>query len=137
MFMTGAVVVGAGPNGLAAAVTLARRGVKVTVLEAESEIGGGTRSGALTLPGLTHDHCAAVHPSGAGSPFLRSLAMERHGLEWAWPDVDLAHPLDRGDAAVMWRSLSRTKPATWGGTAPPGDGCSARWRVPSTHWHRT
>lgn len=108
MFMTGAVVVGAGPNGLAAAVTLARRGVKVTVLEAESEIGGGTRSGALTLPGLTHDHCAAVHPSGAGSPFLRSLAMERHGLEWAWPDVDLAHPLDRGDAAVMWRSLSRT-----------------------------
>ncbi|MGP3990892.1 phytoene desaturase family protein [Streptomyces sp. 3N207] len=106
--MTDAVVVGAGPNGLAAAVTLARRGVKVTVLEAEREIGGGTRSGALTLPGLLHDHCAAVHPTGAGSPFFRSLAMERHGLEWAWPDVDLAHPLDCGDAGVMWRALART-----------------------------
>ncbi|MFG1811607.1 phytoene desaturase family protein [Streptomyces sp. NPDC049040] len=106
--MTDAVVVGAGPNGLAAAVTLARSGVRVTVLEAGAEIGGGTRSSELTLPGLLHDHCSAVHPSGVGSPFFRSLALEEHGLEWAWPDVDLAHPLDSGEAAVLWRSLSRT-----------------------------
>jgi len=103
-----AIVVGAGPNGLACAVTLARAGLAVTVLEAEATIGGGTRSSELTLPGLLHDHCSAVHPMGAGSPFLRSLGLERHGLEWCWPRVDLAHPLDDGPAGALLRSVDDT-----------------------------
>ncbi|MEU7063852.1 NAD(P)/FAD-dependent oxidoreductase [Streptomyces sp. NPDC046161] len=103
-----AIVVGAGPNGLAAAVALARQGLSVTVLEAADTIGGGTRTSELTLPGLLHDHCAAVHPMAVASPFLRSLALERHGLEWRYPEIDLAHPLDRGPAAVLRRSLDRT-----------------------------
>ncbi|WP_433323767.1 phytoene desaturase family protein [Spirillospora sp. CA-294931] len=106
--MSEAIVVGAGPNGLAAAVTLAREGVEVTVLEAEDAIGGGTRSGQATVPGLLHDHCAAVHPMGVGSPFLRSLDLAAHGVEWAWPEVDLAHPLDTGEAGVMTRSIDDT-----------------------------
>jgi phytoene dehydrogenase-like protein len=103
-----AVVVGSGPNGLAAAVALAREGLDVTVLEAGETIGGGTRSAELTVPGVTHDICSAVHPMAVGSPFLRELPLERHGLEWAWPEIDLAHPLDDGSAAVMRRSLSET-----------------------------
>ncbi|MFJ8622020.1 phytoene desaturase family protein [Kitasatospora sp. NPDC093550] len=106
--MTDAVVVGSGPNGLAAAVTLAGHGLAVTVLEAAEEIGGGTRSGEATLPGLLHDHCSAVHPFGVASPLLRSPDLARHGLRWAWPEVDLAHPLDGGDAAVATRSLRDT-----------------------------
>ncbi|GIH09454.1 dehydrogenase [Rhizocola hellebori] len=107
--MTEAIVVGAGPNGLTAAVLLAQAGVKVTVLEAASEIGGGTRTSELTLPGLLHDHCSAVHPMGAGSPVLQSLKLERHGLVWRQPEVDLAHPLDGGAGASMWRSLAQTQ----------------------------
>ncbi|MDQ3936030.1 MAG: FAD-dependent oxidoreductase, partial [Actinomycetota bacterium] len=91
--MSEAIVVGAGPNGLACAVALARAGVRVTVLEASDTVGGGARSGELTVPGLVHDHCSAVHPMAVGSPFLRSLELERHGLEWRWPEVDCAHPL--------------------------------------------
>ncbi len=106
--MSDAIVVGAGPNGLAAAVALAQRGLKVTVLEAADEIGGGTRSSELTLPGLLHDHCSAVHPLGVGSPFLRTLGLERYGVQWAWPEVDLAHPLDGGRAGVLVRSLEAT-----------------------------
>ncbi|WP_031160932.1 phytoene desaturase family protein [Streptomyces durhamensis] len=106
--MSDAIVVGAGPNGLAAAVALARRGLKVTVLEAADEIGGGTRSSELTLPGLLHDHCSAVHPLGVGSPFLRTLGLERYGVDWAWAEVDLAHPLDGGRAGVLLRSMERT-----------------------------
>ncbi|MEU6595359.1 NAD(P)/FAD-dependent oxidoreductase, partial [Streptomyces sp. NPDC046881] len=106
--MSDAIVVGAGPNGLAAAVALAQGGLDVTVLEAADEIGGGTRSGELTLPGLLHDHCSAVHPLGVGSPFLRTLDLERYGVTWAWPEVDLAHPLDGGRAGVLVRSLERT-----------------------------
>lgn len=106
--MSDAIVVGAGPNGLAAAVALAQRGLKVTVLEAADEIGGGTRSSELTLPGLLHDHCSAVHPLGVGSPFLRTLGLERFGVDWAWPEVDLAHPLDGGRAGVLVRSLEAT-----------------------------
>ena len=105
--MSNAVVVGAGPNGLAAAITLARHGVEVTVLEAADEIGGGTRTSELT-PGLLHDHCSAVHPMGLGSPFLRTLDLERYGLRWRWPEIDLAHPLDGGTAGVMVRSLGST-----------------------------
>ncbi|MEU9112387.1 NAD(P)/FAD-dependent oxidoreductase [Streptomyces sp. NPDC048483] len=106
--MSDAIVVGSGPNGLAAAVALAQRGLKVTVLEAADEIGGGTRSSELTLPGLLHDHCSAVHPLGVGSPFLRTLGLERYGVDWAWPEVDLAHPLDGGRAGVLLRSVERT-----------------------------
>jgi phytoene dehydrogenase-like protein len=103
-----AVVVGAGPNGLAAAVTLATAGLSVTVLEAADEIGGGTRTAELTVPGLAHDICSAVHPLGAGSPYLASLPLADHGLTWCWPEVDLAHPLDDGTAAVLVHSLDET-----------------------------
>src|SRR4051812_32586694 len=96
--MSDAIVVGSGPNGLSCAAVLARAGVKVTVLEAEDEIGGGTRSSEGPFPGLLHDDCSAVHPMAAGSPVLRSLELERHGLEWCYPEVDLAHPLDDGSA---------------------------------------
>ena len=106
--MSDAIVVGAGPNGLACAVALAGEGMAVTVLEAEDVIGGGTRSGELTVPGLVHDLCSAVHPMAVGSPFLRSLELERHGLEWRWPEVDCAHPLDDGSAGVMLRSVEET-----------------------------
>lgn len=106
--MTTAVVVGSGPNGLAAGVVLARAGIDVTVLEAEDEIGGGTRSAELTLPGLVHDICSATHPTAVASPFFRSLGLERHGLEWLWPEVDAAHPIDGGRAGVMFRDVDRT-----------------------------
>ncbi len=106
--MTDAVVVGSGPNGLAAAVTLAQAGVRVTVLEAADRIGGGTRSAELTLPGLLHDECSAFHPTGVGSPFLRSLDLEAYGLHWAWPPIDLAHPLDGGRVGVLSRTMATT-----------------------------
>jgi phytoene dehydrogenase-like protein len=103
-----AIVVGSGPNGLACAVELARNGVRVTVLESEDRIGGGTRTSELTVPGLLHDDCSATHPMAVGSPFLRSLDLEEHGLEWLWPEIDLAHPLDDGSAGVMVRSIDET-----------------------------
>ena len=106
--MSDAIVVGSGPNGLASAVTLAREGLSVTVLEAEDQLGGGTRSGELTVPGLVHDVCSAVHPMAVASPFLESLDLGRHGLEWRWPEVDCAHPLDDGSAGVMLRSVGQT-----------------------------
>jgi phytoene dehydrogenase-like protein len=106
--METAVVVGAGPNGLAAAVTLARQGVAVTVLEAADTIGGGTRSSDLTGDGLIHDHCSAVHPLAIGSPFLREVDLGRYGVRWCQPEVDLAHPLDDGSAGVMLQSLTAT-----------------------------
>lgn len=106
--MSDAIVVGAGPNGLACAATLATQGVAVTVLEAAPAIGGGTRSSELTLPGLVHDDCSAVHGMAVGSPALTSLDLERHGLEWAWPEVDLAHPLDGGGGVAMLRSIEET-----------------------------
>lgn len=106
--MSTAVVVGSGPNGLAAAVALARGGVAVTVLEATDEIGGGARSGEAILPGLLHDHCSAFHPMAVGSTFLNSLGLDRYGLRWRWPEIDCAHPLDNGDAGVLRRSLDET-----------------------------
>lgn len=102
------MIVGSGPNGLACAVALARAGVGVTVLEAQDTIGGGTRTSELTVPGVLHDHCSAVHPMAVGSPFLNSLGLEKHGLEWRWPEVDLAHPLDDGTAGVLEQSLEAT-----------------------------
>jgi phytoene dehydrogenase-like protein len=80
----------------------------VTVLEAANEIGGGTRSSELTVPGVLHDHCSAVHPMTSASPLFQSLDLERHGLEWLWPEIDLAHPLDDGSAGVMVRSITDT-----------------------------
>ncbi|MET3803324.1 phytoene dehydrogenase-like protein [Nakamurella sp. UYEF19] len=106
--MSTAIVVGSGPNGLAAAVTLARRGVEVTVLEADDVIGGGTRTSERILPGLMHDDGSAVHPIALASPFFRSLDLPAHGLRWAWPDVDLTHPLDGGRAGVMVHSITDT-----------------------------
>jgi phytoene dehydrogenase-like protein len=106
--VSSATVVGSGPNGLAAAATLATHGVEVTVLEAAPTIGGGARSSELTLPGLLHDDCSATHPFSPTSPALTSLDLDRHGLEWLWPEIDVAHPFDDGSAATMVRSIERT-----------------------------
>ncbi|WP_280259716.1 phytoene desaturase family protein, partial [Nocardia abscessus] len=106
--MSTAVVVGSGPNGLAAAITLARAGLEVTVLEGADEIGGGTRTSEAIVPGLLHDHCSAVHPMAVGSPLLCGLDLERYGLSWAWPEVDCVHPLDDGTAGVLLRSVAET-----------------------------
>jgi phytoene dehydrogenase-like protein len=108
-----AIVVGAGPNGLVAALVLARAGWGVTVLEAASTPGGGTRTEQLTLPGVLHDVCSAIHPLAVGSPAFRELAtgartLADHGLEWIHPDVPLAHPLDGGRAAVLARDVGTT-----------------------------
>jgi phytoene dehydrogenase-like protein len=118
--MSEAIVVGSGPNGLACAATLAVRGVGVTVIEAQETIGGGTRSSELTLPGLIHDECSAVHAMVVESAALTPLGLERYGLEWAWPEVDLAHPLDGGDGAAMLRSIEATIAGL--GTAGPAWG---------------
>jgi phytoene dehydrogenase-like protein len=106
--MSTAVVVGSGPNGLAAAVALARAGLDVTVLEAQDTIGGGTRTEELTVPGVLHDVCSATHPLAVGSPFLQTLGLDRYGLEWCWPEIDLAHPLDDGRAGVLRQSIDET-----------------------------
>lgn len=103
-----AIVVGSGPNGLAAAVTLARAGCSVLVYEANATIGGGARSAELTLPGFLHDVCSAVHPLAAGSPFFKTLPLERFGLEWVQPEIPLAHPLDNGSAACLYRDVDVT-----------------------------
>ena len=106
--MTDAVVVGGGPNGLAAAIVLARAGRSVRLLEARETIGGGCRSAELTLPGVTHDVCSAIHPLGRSSPLFRELGLERHGLEWIEPPIQLAHPLDDGSAALVHRDVDDT-----------------------------
>src|SRR5437763_3887807 len=103
-----AVIVGSGPNGLAAAITLARAGCSVLVCEANATIGGGARSAELTLPGFLHDVCSAVHPLAVGSPFFRSLPLAEHGLDWIHPPAPLAHPLDDGTAAMLERSFVET-----------------------------
>jgi phytoene dehydrogenase-like protein len=102
------VVVGSGPNGLAAAIVMAQAGRSVLVREANEAIGGGARSAELTLPGFLHDPFSAVHPLAAGSPFFRSLPLAEHGLEWIHPGAPLAHPLDDGTAAVLERSVEGT-----------------------------
>lgn len=102
------MVVGAGPNGLAAAVTLARAGRSVLLLEASATVGGGTRSAELTLPGLVHDVCSAVHPLGVASPFFRELPLREHGLTWIFPEAEAAHPFDDGPAVILRRSVDGT-----------------------------
>lgn len=103
-----AVIVGSGPNGLAAAITLARAGCSVVVCEANATIGGGARSAELTLPGFLHDVCSAVHPLAASSPFFTTLPLERSGLTWIQPEIPLAHPLDDGSAACLYQDIDRT-----------------------------
>jgi phytoene dehydrogenase-like protein len=107
-----AVVVGAGPNGLVAAISLARAGWQVTVFEAAARPGGGTRTEELTLPGVLHDVCSAIHPLAVGSPAFREIAahapLDAHGLEWIHSEVPLAHPLEGGRAAVLHRSVDET-----------------------------
>lgn len=103
-----AVIIGSGPNGLSAAVRLAKEGLKVIVLEAKPTIGGGTRTQELTEPGFLHDVCSAVHPTAAGSPFLNTLNLEQFGLEFIQPEIPYVHPLEDGDAAVAYRSLNKT-----------------------------
>ncbi|WP_116999411.1 phytoene desaturase family protein [Desertimonas flava] len=126
--MTSAIVVGSGPNGLGAAAVLARAGVDVTVLEAADTIGGGTRSSQLTVPGLVHDDCSAVHPMVIASPLFRRLQLD--GLTWRNTDVDCAHPLDDGTAGAFARSFDRTDELLG------ADG--ARWRrlfgAPAAHF---
>ena len=103
-----AIIIGSGPNGLAAAIALARAGRRVLVCEAEQTVGGGARSAELTLPGFTHDVCSAAHPLAAGSPFLRALPLEQYGLEFIYPPVSLAHPFDDGTVALLERSVEAT-----------------------------
>jgi phytoene dehydrogenase-like protein len=102
------VVVGAGPNGLAAAITCARAGLGVLLLEGRPTVGGGARSAELTLPGFVHDVCSAIHPLALASPFLQALPLAEHGLSWSFPDCELAHPLDGGRAAVVDRRIDVT-----------------------------
>lgn len=103
-----AVVIGAGPNGLAAAITLARQGRRVLVLEAHATPGGGLRTDERTLPGFRHDACAAIHPLAVASPFMRSLPLEQFGVEWVYPPAAVAHPLDDGSAVTLERSVDET-----------------------------
>jgi phytoene dehydrogenase-like protein len=103
-----AVVVGSGPNGLAAAIVLAQAGIKTLLREAAPTLGGGLRSAELTLPGFTHDVCSAVLPLALSSPFFRSLPLAAHGLEWVQPPAPLAHPLDNGTAVMLERSIEAT-----------------------------
>jgi phytoene dehydrogenase-like protein len=103
--------VGAGPNGLAAAITLARKFRSVLLVEAKETVGGGTRSAELTLPGFIHDVCSAVQPLALSSPFFRQLELHRHGLEWIHPEIPLAHPFGDGEALCLHRSLEATADA--------------------------
>ena len=112
-----AVVVGAGPNGLAAAITLAQAGLQVVVYEGADTVGGGARTAELTLPGFRHDPCSAVHPLAAGSPLFRAWPLAEHGLTWIQPDLPLAHPLPDGSAATLARSVEQTA-ASLGPDAP-------------------
>ena len=108
---TKACVVGAGPNGLAAAIVLAQAGMQVDVLEAEPIPGGGARTMELTLPGFLHDFGSAVHPLAVGSPFFSSLPLQDHGLHWIHSPAPVAHPLDDGTAVVLERDLNNAKSA--------------------------
>jgi len=111
-----AVVVGTGPNGLAAAIALQQQGLNVKIIEAKSTPGGGMRSLPLTLPGFVHDVCSSVHPLGVYSPFFKTLPLEDHGLEWIYPDLALAHPFTDGKAAILQQSITSTAQSLEGDT---------------------
>ncbi|MFD2870839.1 phytoene desaturase family protein [Mucilaginibacter ximonensis] len=106
-----AIIVGSGPNGLAAAILLQQHGLSVLVLEGKETIGGGLRTQELTLPGYLHDVCSAVHPMAAASPFFETLPLEKFGLEYIYPEIAAAHPFDDGTAAILQRSLENTAAA--------------------------
>src|ERR1700693_3766514 len=103
-----AVVVGSGPNGLAAAILLQQNGLSVLVIEGSGKIGGGLRTEELTLPGFLHDVCSAIHPMAVASPFFDTLPLGEHGLEYIYPAVAAAHPFDDGSAAVLKTSVLET-----------------------------
>jgi phytoene dehydrogenase-like protein len=103
-----AIVVGSGPNGLASAILLQQNGLSVLLVEGRDTIGGGMRSAELTLPGFTHDICSAIHPLAANSPYLTTLPLNQHGLEWIYPEIDAAHPFDGGTAAFLKHSIAET-----------------------------
>jgi phytoene dehydrogenase-like protein len=127
-----AIVVGSGPNGLAAAIAIAQAGCSVTVYEAEETAGGGVRSAELTLPGFVHDVCSSVFPFALASPFFRMLPLGRHGLEWVEPPAALAHPFDDAPAAVVQRSLARTAE----GLGEDGDAYTDLMRPVAEDWPR-
>src|SRR5690242_1026258 len=103
-----AIVIGSGPNGLAAAITMQREGLSVLLLESKSTIGGGLRTAELTLPGFKHDICSAIHPLAIGSPFFESLPLQQFGLEYIQPEIAAAHPFDNGTAAILTHSIEET-----------------------------
>ena len=102
------VVIGSGPNGLAAGIALQQKGLAVLIIEGKKEIGGGLRSAELTLPGFVHDICSAIHPLAAASPFFRTLPLEKFGLEFIYPSISAAHPFDDGTAAILTKSIKET-----------------------------
>lgn len=106
-----AVVIGSGPNGLAAAITLQQQGLSVLIIEGKDNIGGGLRSASLTLPGFVHDVCSAIHPMAVASPFLNSLPLQEHGLQFINPTYAAAHPFDDGSSAVLHHSINKTAAA--------------------------
>ncbi len=105
---TEVIVVGSGPNGISAAIRMAQAGKSVLLLEGSDTLGGGVRSAELTLPGFIHDICSSVYPLGVGSPFFRTLSLEKHGVEWVFPPAGLAHPFDDGSAAALYLSVEET-----------------------------
>ncbi len=106
-----AIVVGSGPNGLAAAITMQQAGLSVLLVEAKETIGGGMRSAELTLPHFIHDVCSAIHPLAVCSPFFKTLPLEKHGLEFIYPTIAAAHPFDDGTAAALYKSIEQTAKA--------------------------
>lgn len=127
-----AVVVGSGPNGLAAAITLARSGCSVLLIEGRETVGGGMRSSELTLSGFVHDICSAIHPLGIASPFFRSLDLGLYGLEWIHPAAPLAHPLDDGTAVLLERSID----VTMDGLGPDAESYGRLMRPLANSWDR-
>src|SRR6478735_8047545 len=106
-----AIVVGSGPNGLAAAITMQQAGLSVLLVEAKEAIGGGLRSSELTLPHFIHDVCSAIHPLAVSSPFFKNLSLEQHGLEFIYPTIAAAHPFDDGRSASLHTSIEQTEQA--------------------------